>query len=404
MRASRAFSWLVPFLLTAGLGSPAQAASTAKCVEVFLESHPPLEENFNRLIEKKKSERLDPHAVRSLRDHAFLLVGGFTSDLPQVYLAQVLKLNPFLAPAIAEDIADKTVRGLGIYYRSMESVLRKDLQVTPTDIQIVRPSSAEIEGDRIVANAERMYEKVISLHQSSGKPVVVVGHSMGGPTILAMLAAHPELLTKNIVDRAIAIQGAFGGSYSVDHALAQGASRAMVPAMKQKIWGGTLALRHDRPNQMIAQALQGSLRKLNLEERTEFLHRLQASVFYVRSYAKNPLPSNPLHASWSAIKQDQSGTENDGLLSLNDQIPQIPTAEIAAMPEAYAADSRMILGREVGLAVDVDHLGSLYNFRFDPFTRMAIGFNPWLSHLKSSEFGEAFARAVLEPVGLAESR
>src|SRR5439155_12749343 len=65
-------------------------------------------------------------------------------------------------------------------------------------------------------DAELVRATALENFEKTKKPVVLVGHSKGGASVVLAVLRHPELMLEGKVDRVVAIQGAFGGSPVAD--------------------------------------------------------------------------------------------------------------------------------------------------------------------------------------------
>lgn len=90
------------------------------------------------------------------------------------------------------------------YYRdNMESA-----QALGANVSYFGPASQ----NAIPENADILYKKIISLSYQTQKKLIVVGHSKGGAELFYAILKHPDLFSRDIVDKVILIQPALGGS------------------------------------------------------------------------------------------------------------------------------------------------------------------------------------------------
>lgn len=90
------------------------------------------------------------------------------------------------------------------YYRdNMESA-----QALGATVSYFGPASQ----NAIPENADILYKKIISLSYQTQKKLIVVGHSKGGAELFYAILKHPDLFSRDIVDKVILIQPALGGS------------------------------------------------------------------------------------------------------------------------------------------------------------------------------------------------
>jgi hypothetical protein len=148
-----------------------------------VEPPPPEPSHLERLYAEELTRdaplQLDPSSPLKQLDHrTFLFVSGFLNE------------------AIPGYFKDQTevVKELGAKAHTFE------------------PSSFTAMSDE----ADKVQQRVLSAWGKEERPVVLVGHSMGGASSLLCLIRYPELVAEGKLDKVIVIQGAVGGSPLAD--------------------------------------------------------------------------------------------------------------------------------------------------------------------------------------------
>lgn len=218
----------------------------------------------------------------------------------------------------------------------------------------------------IPKNAKLLAKDLFRISGKVKKPIILIGHSMGGAEALYAVLKKPMLLLEGLVERVVIFEGAIGGSPLAEELKPKG-----LPRLIQKILGPGL------------DSLRPSVARLNFEDvrlefglfvwqhfadetdefRTQIFKELSDRVLYIQS---QKVPGKPL--SWGLrvilplMKTPSLGEEgNDGLLKLEDQI----------LPD---------FGRSLGI-FNADHIELVVS-------------GP-VSH-SSSKYRQAFARALLK--------
>jgi pimeloyl-ACP methyl ester carboxylesterase len=103
-------------------------------------------------------------------------------------------------------IMNEFVMGLANYFSATRYVVEKEFGSKTSFFW----SSSRLS---IADNSEKLYQKIRYLHEATGKPIILVGHSKGGAEALLTVLKHPHLILSHTVDRVVLIQAAIGGSY-----------------------------------------------------------------------------------------------------------------------------------------------------------------------------------------------
>lgn len=99
--------------------------------------------------------------------------------------------------------------GRGHYFHENASALR---EMGASAVEIFFPSSKRSAAD----NIELLRARILQLYESTGKPVVIFGHSKGGLEALATLLSNPKLVTDGHVANAVLIQSPVGGNTLIE--------------------------------------------------------------------------------------------------------------------------------------------------------------------------------------------
>lgn len=173
----------------------------------------------------------------------------------------------------------------------------------------------------IAENANLIYKQIVGIAHREQKPLILVGHSKGGATILHILYEHPELILNGYVDKALLIQAALGGS-----PLADNASGIFFTMMSSILSPNTNTLSMNTSLSTFNSA--HSLYKIGLKTfakdailSKKDLHKcISSRIFYVRSQTDKEL-SFGLKLILGVLQDtaDNYFKNHDGLLSLDAQ-------------------------------------------------------------------------------------
>jgi hypothetical protein len=174
-------------------------------------------------------------------------------------------------------------------------------------------------------NADLLYKSVGEIFNKMQKPLVLIGHSMGGAESLYMVLKHPELLILNQVDRVVLIQAPIGGSNLAEKFKSNWAAYGLEYYLKK----GLHSLSTDRARanfseafkffQSRLEALFGSSDQIQYQREYE---RISNRVFYVRSqYDAETSLSFGLQIVLAFLREKlDDAVSNDGLLYCEDQM------------------------------------------------------------------------------------
>jgi pimeloyl-ACP methyl ester carboxylesterase len=206
---------------------------------------------------------------------------------------------------------------LGNYFFDSMSQL-KDLGISYSHLGFSSLSS-------IPNNAEELYFKIKEIFRIHKKPIILVGHSMGGAESLYLMLRCYDMLLLGTIDRVVSIQGAIGGSPIVE----QFADNIVAQGMKKLFGESVDSLRPEvaRWNfQAAFDVFQVNLLSIYSGLGTDFLkstyEELSRRVFYVRSaHPEEKNLSLGLNIVMNFLKSGVFGdVRNDVLMGVDDQI------------------------------------------------------------------------------------
>ncbi len=192
-------------------------------------------------------------------------------------------------------------------YAQMKMVLRDEVGIQSVDI--LRPSSV----NTILENAELLARELNFIAKKYGQRLVLVAHSRGAVEVFLALLKHPNLLSQDIVAKAILVQGAFDGSPLADLVVnnvggicSQESSSDFCDLIKQFLpSAASLKVNFVRKERIKAQI-----------QAIDFQKYFQEKILFVRSQSSFMATANPLKPS--SIYLNIYFGKNDGLL-LTDQ-------------------------------------------------------------------------------------
>lgn len=231
-----------------------------------------------------------PALLRHLKGHHIVFVDGIMNELASI-------LNNYFTDSIGE------VENLGLTH----SHLRLSSRTSVSE------------------NGDLLFVKVSDIIQKEQKPLVLIGHSMGGALIMNMILKHPELLLFNEVERVVLFAPAIGGSI-----LAESFAEGWIAwGLKTYLGEGLKSLSTERAQDSFRAAfeyfqdrLESHFGSREQERYQAEFERVSSKVFYVR-FQHNP--KEPLSLGLKIVlafmkKGLDPADPNDGLLTLEDQI------------------------------------------------------------------------------------
>jgi hypothetical protein len=286
------FSFLISLQLILGLVSYAGSVSYAKTTT--------LAERFEQEIEHPSS--------------------GFSADseLPKNFLEILTQKHIVFVDGVMNELANIA----GNYYTDNIAQVKR-LGISYDHLRF--PSTVSIP-----KNAEQLAAKIFKIHRRVKKPIILIGHSMGGAEVTYMALKYPQLLLadfygKPIIEKVIAIEPAIGGSI-----LAENLSFLGRNILQEILGEGLSSLRRDISRASFKDVYQNLLNYLKTEfsylgdtKPYEKLSELSQKVFFVRG-SHHPRSQNLSWGLNAVLFFCQSGlmddVENDGLLNVEDQI------------------------------------------------------------------------------------
>ena len=230
-------------------------------------------------------------------------------------------------------------------------------------------------------NGEKLAKDLLQIHKEHQKPIILIGHSMGGAESLYSVLVEPQLMLQGIVDRVVLLNPAIGGSPLIENFK----SNPLAHMIKSYLGEGFESLKPDVAHQNFSKVFKHFKREIKKnfgKDSKEILKYLSNRVFYVRG--KHPTPSLSLgldtvlffcnknldEISNSEISNSndkaQASCSNDGLLNTEDQM----------------LNARIPFGVDLGI-LPVDHI--------------ELAVSGLFSH-SNARHREAFTRAVFSAI------
>jgi pimeloyl-ACP methyl ester carboxylesterase len=209
------------------------------------------------------------------------------------------------------------------YFEDFERCLEKNWGVF--DPILVRPSSNVPPWDA----SDWLREKLIRINQTSHKPLVIIAYSKGAIETLLTLLKYPELVTGGVVERFVAINGAFKGSHIADLIRGEGpisASKTHREFLKRNFPGLWYSGKKEIGNK-VAEVMS----QVNEDD----LKAVSSILYYSRSRTSGMRTASYLLATNIYLQRNYG--DNDGILLLDEQEP-------------YG------LGHDLGILNGVDHV------------------------------------------------
>jgi hypothetical protein len=203
------------------------------------------------------------------------------------------------------------------YYQVNNDVVKNELGATTS---FMWPSSFNSPSD----NSDQLRNRILELYELVRKPLVLVGHSKGGAEVLYTLLKYPELILNGVVDRAVLIQAAIGGSPIV----VEESRDLTFQGLRWVLGKGLSSLKRETAHQEFTQTLnqfKAHLKSLYPEltksELCDVYQQISNRIFYVRSFAHPNQLNNCLQFVQNAFKVNIDALgKNDGILLVEDQI------------------------------------------------------------------------------------
>lgn len=267
---------------------------------------------------------------------------NFTPDFFQLPLSNILQTRAvFLVGGFLNELAGTILR---FYYSDFKSVLYKN--------HIPYYCTGYPSGTSFAINTNSLYHDLSTYHQTIRRPIILIGHSMGGAESLLLVLKHFELIMLNIIEKVVLITPAIGGSPVAEHLT----GRVIGPLLERFFARGLHSL-----TPSVSQQIFGSAMEEFRKNPADVFHTIDRCVFYIRCATNRPLGADLRIATSFCDMSRLAGIPNDGLLPLDAQI----------LPG---------IGRDLGV-LNSDHIGPV------------IGSGVLSS--ESSHMRAAFARTVL---------
>lgn len=231
-------------------------------------------------------QTMSDHTFEVLKNRQILFVAGFLSDIH---------------PAG------------GIFYEKNTKELAKQIRINYSYLSLPSYKSA-------VDNTSEIYRKIMRIYSHNKTPVILFGHSKGGAEVFFTLLKYPELILDGIVDRAILIQAAIGGTPLVN---------PESPTMRGLFLVFGNGLRSMIPkiaDQNVVTALNSFIKNIkylyadaNLGIVEQIIQQVSNKIFYIRSFSNQQLKGIfQITQATSQINLTNLGP-NDGIILVEDQ-------------------------------------------------------------------------------------
>lgn len=249
---------------------------------------PPTLEFQQRWTEELNSplQTMSDHTLEVLKNRQVLFVAGFLSDIH---------------PAG------------GVFYEKNTKELAKQIGIKYSYLSLPSHKSA-------IDNANEIYQKTMRIFSQNKTPVILFGHSKGGAEVFFTLLKYPELILNGIVDRAVLIQAAIGGT-----PLANPESPTM-SGLFLFFGNGLRSMIPKIADQNVTTELSSFIKNIrylfateNLGFMEEMIQQVSKKIFYVRSSSGNRLKGIFQIAQATAQINLTNLGPNDGILLVEDQ-------------------------------------------------------------------------------------
>jgi len=180
-------------------------------------------------------------------------------------------------------------------------------------------------GNSIPDNAAVLVEDIKAIYSRVQKPIILIGHSMGGAEAVYAVLKEPELLISNKVEKVISIEGAIGGSILAEHII----DNVMGRRLKQELGDGLESLKIEKARQNFKEVYEHYRNEVsryvfgNASRTAELETELSDRVFYIRG-AHRPCEKNlsfGLNIVYLFLEKNvMCDVENDGLMEVKNQI------------------------------------------------------------------------------------
>lgn len=315
------FSTIFLLVQLFGFSSFGKPLSNKEKVELFNQ----IFKNMVLTSEKKTDlwERIWQGKALTLEERIASEVGKKTKDFPAELRLILAQKHVILVDGIMNELAR-----LARNYFSDNIAQLNQLGITSTHCRY----SSRIS---IPKNADDLYQDILTIFAKRKKPIILMGHSMGGGESLYVVLKHPELLMNGIIEKVVLIEAAIGGSDLVENVsdgilgstlkkfLGEG-FHSLLPEISQKNFREIYAtFQATLKGQFAALDGAGGANLTHLNEAQDKIDELSKRVFYVRS-AHRP-NSRKLSIGLDIVmfffnNESMKAFDNDGLMPVDNQI------------------------------------------------------------------------------------
>ena len=222
------------------------------------------------------------------------------------------------------------------YFWDFKKCLKKNWGIS--DSVLIKPPSKIAAPD----NVELLHDEFIRSYNLSNKPLVIITHSKGAIETFLTLMKYPQLITDGVVERFIAINGAFKGSHIADYLKGEESISTLDihKEMLQRYFPGLWVLGKKETIKEVNDVMN-TVNANDQKKVSEILYfvRTKGDKSHTESYMLAP----------NIYLQKKYG-DNDGLLLLDEQEP-------------YG------LGKDLGTIDEIDHVDLVVSY---PFTTTSV--------------------------------
>ncbi len=193
------------------------------------------------------------------------------------------------------------------YFEDFENVLTFDFSVS--SLVAISPQS----DNSISANSELIYKYLLRRYELNHKTQIVIGHSKGAAEVMLAVVAHPDLITKRIVEKVVSIQGSIGGSpLAVQADTICGSEFSWCHLFYKKYYNGLFSMEPEQSVSEFNVMIQG--------RGPELKELFKNHAYFVRSFQDPSLFDGRLIAINRILGNYKTSQKYDGLMRIEDQI------------------------------------------------------------------------------------
>jgi hypothetical protein len=204
-------------------------------------------------------------------------------------------------------------------------------------------------------NAYQLGEDIMQIYLSVRKPLILIGHSMGGAEVLYSILMNPDLLIFDFVEKVVLIEAAIGGSILAENMK----DNFLARRVRDYLGEGLNSLKPQQAHSNFKYAfryfqnsLKSTFQDLGPKGIEEAFDRLSGQVYYVRSYIPDDEPvSWGVRAVLFFCEKDLMKRQlNDGLLSTVAQLLNLK-AKLINRERSFGTDLGILKADHVELVI-----------------------------------------------------